>query len=579
MASNASTMIAHATTRRRRRRWTAAATTAMVMTVVMSLTSTARGETCGTGCAPNSEIARATRVAAEADKARARSVEESKIAREGLERAKREVKETGVKMLALEREMENVRTTLKQSQSESASLERTLAETREELARSKASDSARVRALEERLIAAEEAWAPVWLRRRADKIVKTSQEQTARAVQFGKEKIPEVVNAAKARTKKVVETSKEHTTKMIQASKERTKKVVDAANEHFPKVVKASREQTTKLVNAGRGVVGKVSQEVGHISEKLTVLKDLKDDLKEARKIHEKKSKTGKEPKRYPEKFSTRQAVRAYELADEFAAASRAGKASATRVVVSTKEASKKGLQRARVAMKEQLERLKPMTERLRTATKKHVGVKLVPYVLAIPVAALQKELSGYNTYQLAERIADTLLTLIATVILLMIVKVLFFSPLDENAATYSIMKVPQENGVDVIIRLPGVESMDEIDFRFDQTFNQIHIDTDETRHSELIVVPRCKIGIKRWARPEPKFLDGEEVLLVELRPIQLRANGTVHSDDIMEPPPPPRQPFAPRNSKPFEPVSKRAAPRKKASTEKVSTRSTRSRR
>jgi hypothetical protein len=81
-------------------------------------------------------------------------------------------------------------------------------------------------------------------------------------------------------------------------------------------------------------------------------------------------------------------------------------------------------------------------------------------------------------------------------------------------------MKVPDEDGVDVLIRLPNVESMNEVDFKFDQTWNQIHIDADEAGHSELIVVPKCKTGVKRWGKPSPIFLEGEETILVELRPV-----------------------------------------------------------
>ena len=102
-----------------------------------------------------------------------------------------------------------------------------------------------------------------------------SQKKTAEAVRFGKENIPKVVAVEK--TKKVVEVGKEQTVK-----------VVNAANEHI------------KVVNAGKDAVGKVSKHVGEIPKKMKVLKELKADLKEARKIHDAKMKTARLRKSCP---------------------------------------------------------------------------------------------------------------------------------------------------------------------------------------------------------------------------------------------------------------------------------------
>ena len=148
----------------------------------------------------------------------------------------------------------------------------------------------------------------------------------------------------------------------------------------------------------------------------------------------------------------------------------------------------------------------------------------------------------------------------------------IFIVPSDETVATYTIMKVPEQNGVDVLIRLPRVESMDEIDFRFDAAFNEISIDAEDAGHSELLSVPKCKTGIKRWAKPDPGFLEGEEVVLVELRPVGSKtSNGQTRRE--ADPTPPPSVPFAA--------VNKRAAANKKTSngSARASTRATRNRR
>ena len=192
--------------------------------------------------------------------------------------------------------------------------------------------------LEEQVQLAEEAWVPIWLQRRAEPVtkrakeaveigkkttaqaveigkkttaqaVKLGQEKTARAVEFGKENIPKVVQAVEKQTKKVVE-----------VSKEQTAKVVNAANERIPHVVNAGKEQTAKLVNAGKGVVDGVSKTVGQIPKKVKVLKELKQDFKEAKAIHEKKLKTGKPPEEVSAKVfdtTSRSRARAHDRSQE----------------------------------------------------------------------------------------------------------------------------------------------------------------------------------------------------------------------------------------------------------------------
>ena len=579
----------------------------VVVVMMMSFGGVARAQTCEDGCAPRGEVARATEAAERARRERDAVREEHARAKEELDRAVKEIGEVKSRAQTLEREKAAVETDLKRQTSDLKTLERELQSARQELDRTKASESKRVKELEARLNAAEEAWAPVWLQRRATQavevgkeraelIVRASQEHTARAVEFGKENIPKVVQAVEKRTKKVVEVgmeqtkrvvdvSREQTMKVVEVSREQTKKVIDVANEQLPKVVKTGKEQTAKLVNVGRGVVDKVSHEVGHISKKITILKELKQDLKEARQIHDARLKTGKHSKTMPTKFSTRQAVRAFDMLDEFATFCR--RISIVGFFKAVARIIKNQFVRIFFASKDYYhERIIPATEKLRAATAIHIGTKLAPFVLDIPFEALQKHLSGYTSVELANKIADALLLTVASSVIVLTLWQLFFKPLDENAATYTIMKVPEEHGLDVIVRLPHVESMDQVEIRFDQTWNQISIDAEAAgfRHSEFIEVPKCKTGIKRWAKPAPKFLDGEEIVLIELRPVRIRANGKIEQADIAEPPPPPKNPFAPvGNRAPFAPVMKQPTtkPQKQPSIEKAPSigRSTRSRR
>jgi hypothetical protein len=165
-------------------------------------------------------------------------------------------------------------------------------------------------------------------------------------------------------------------------------------------------------------------------------------------------------------------------------------------------------------------ERFIPFTRTVRAATAKHVGIKLATLILSLPSDVLEKipvDLSTYGVEKIAEKIADGIWIVVVSVVVVAILRDIFIEYPDGHAATYSFMKVPEENGVDVLIHLPRVESMDEVEFQFDQTFNQITIDAEDAGHSELIVVPKCKIGVKRWAKPSPVFLEDEEVVLLRV--------------------------------------------------------------
>ena len=228
-------------------------------------------------------------------------------------------------------------------------------------------------------------------------------------------------------------------------------------------------------------------------------------------------------------------------------------------------------------------ERFIPMTRDVRAATTKHVGVRLATLFLTavgrIPAEHARKipiDFSKYTVDQLAPKIADGLWTVILGGVALFILLDIFVFPDYTSGATYSFMKVPDEDGVDVLIRLPNVESMNEVEFKFDQTFNQIHIDADEAGHSELIVVPKCKTGVKRWGKPSPIFLEGEETILVELRPVGASARAQRAA------PEPVREtvsatPFAPVAKK--QTVTKRNAVATNGADKPTNGRSTRSRR
>ena len=576
---------------RRRARWTTATVMACAMMVMATVTvGGARAQTCEAGCAPEREARDAARRSATLARERDAIKSDYDGLTKDLERVRREAKEAvraaTARATAAESERDRAKADGERRRSDAETMEKRLEQTMKELDKVRSSESRRVKMLEEQVQLAEEAWVPIWLQRRAEPVtkrakeaveigkkttaqaVKLGQEKTAQAVEFGKENIPKVVQAVEKQTKKVVE-----------VSKEQTAKVVNAANERIPHVVNAGKEQTAKLVNAGKGVVGGVSKTVGQIPKKVKVLKELKQDFKEAKAIHEKKLKTGKPQKKYPQKFSTRQAVRALELTTEAKSLWRVvtAKISAAGFLRGIFTLVKDEFNRIFNAVKKSYrERFIPFTQTVRAFTAKHVGIKLATLILGLPTDVLQKipfNLSSYGVEKLSVKIADGIWTVIVSIFVIAILRDIFIIPENSYAATYSFMKVPEENGVDVLIRLPRVESMDEVDFQFDQTFNQITIDAEQAGHSELIVVPKCKIGVKRWAKPSPIFLEGEEVVLVELRPVGSGRDRSSIADTQ-----PPRAPSA--LFQPFAPVTKRAAPKKKASADKVTTaRTSRSRR
>ena len=156
-----------------------------------------------------------------------------------------------------------------------------------------------------------------------------------------------------------------------------------------------------------------------------------------------------------------------------------------------------------------------PWTQRVRAATAKSVGTKLATLILNLPadvIAKLPLNAAGDTAEELAAKLADGLWAIILSIIAIAILRDIFIVPSDETVATYTIMKVPEQNGW-TPHSTPRVESMDEIDFRFDAAFNEISIDAEDAGHSELISVPKCKTGIKRWAKPSRSFSKGKKSL------------------------------------------------------------------
>jgi hypothetical protein len=548
-----------------------------------------RAQECAVGCtAEKAAAARLKRAERERDAfqsdANARAEEVATIRREmrtqaeEMKRTEEEMKRVSASLSATKSELSaaesNAKATETRRATETRELEEKIENLRDELSRTKKKDSLRVKILEEQLLTAEEAWVPVWFQRRTE----PARKRAAQAIEMGKKKTQEVVELGQKKTAEALQFGKESIPKMVDAVEKKTKKVVEVGKEQTAKVVNAANEHIPKVVNAGKDVVDKVSKQVGEIPKKMKVLKELKADLKEARKIHDVKMKTGKAPKKLPEKFSTRQAMRALDLMEEGSSLWRhvVSEISAVGILNKIVAPVKGEVVRIYGALhKSYHKRFIPWTHRVRAATAKSVGTKLATFILNLPtevIAKLPFNVSIYTVEELAVKLADSLWAVILSVIAIAILRDIFIVPSNETVATYSIMKVPEQNGVDVLIRLPRVESMDEIDFRFDAAFNEISIDAEDAGHSELISVPKCKTGIKRWAKPEPIFLEGEEVVLVELRPVGSKtSNGQTRRE--ADPPPPPSVPFAV--------VNKRATADKKTSngSTRASTRSTRSRR
>ena len=581
------------------RRARAVSSVILALLVALCGVNCAFAQECAVGCtSEKSAAARLRRAERERDAfqsdaaARAEEVttirEEIRTRAEEAKRAAKEMKRVNAALSAAESELSaaaaDAKATETRRAAETRALEEKIETLRDELARTKQRDSLRVKMLEEKLLTAEEAWVPVWFQRRTEparqraaqaievgkkktqEVVEIGQKKTAEAVRFGQKKTAEAVRFGKENIPKVVDAVEKKTKKVVEVGKEQTVKVVNAANEHIPKVV-----------NAGKDAVGKVSKHVGEIPKKMKVLKELKADLKEARKIHDAKMKTGKAPKKLPKKFSTRQAMRALDLMEEGSSLWRhvVSKISTVGILNKIVAPVKGEVVRIYSALhKSYHKRFIPWTQRVRAATAKSVGTKLATLILNLPadvIAKLPFNASAYTVEELAAKLADGLWAIILSIIAIAILRDIFIVPSDETVATYTIMKVPEQNGVDVLIRLPRVESMDEIDFRFDAAFNEISIDAEDAGHSELISVPKCKTGIKRWAKPEPVFLEGEEVVLVELRPVGSKtSNGQTRRE--ADPTPPPSVPFAA--------VNKRAAANKKTSngSTRASTRATRNR-
>lgn len=592
--------------RRRTKRWnTAVACFAMVMMTVVAMLGTSvvgavaetgggGGATCDAGCAPVREIKALEKTKTALEHERDALKKDSTKAKDQANQAKKKFEEvskardaSAARVKELEASAAEAATEAKKYQASVEKLEKQIAATMKELETVRQSESARVAMLEAQLHEAQEAWVPVWLQRRAEPVTKATmdavektKQTTARTVEATKQQTARVVEMSKEHIPKVVNAGKEQTMKVVKAGREQTVKVVNAGKERIPKVVNAGKEQTAKVVQAGKNAVGKVS-------EQLTVLKELKADLKEARLIHEKRTKKGaKSAKPIPEKFTTRQAVRALQMMDQFESGLTGFVARILKAGIfkGMYNAVKNEIVRIFSALaKSYRERFIPMTRDVRAATTKHVGVRLATLFLTtvsrIPAEHAQKipiDFSKYTVDQLAPKIADGLWTVILGGVALFILLDIFVFPDYTSGATYSFMKVPHEDGVDVLIRLPNVESMNEVEFKFDQTFNQIHVDADEAGHSELIVVPKCKTGVKRWGKPSPIFLEGEETILVELRPVGASARAQRAA------PEPVREtvsatPFAPVAKK--QTVTKRNAVATNGADKPTNGRSTRSRR
>ena len=570
------------------RRARAVSSVILALLVALCGVNGAFAQECAVGCtSEKSAAAKLRRAERERDAfqsdaaARAEEVttirEEMRTRAEEAKRAAKEMKRVNAALSAAESELSaaaaDAKATETRRAAETRALEDKIENLRDELARTKQRDSLRVKMLEEKLLTAEEAWVPVWFQRRTE----PARQRAAQAIEVGKKKTQEAVEIGQKKTAEAVRFGKENIPKVVDAVEKKTKKVVEVGKEQTVKVVNAANEHIPKVVNAGKDAVGKVSKHVGEIPKKMKVLKELKADLKEARKIHDAKMKTGKAPKKLPKKFSTRQAMRALDLMEESSSLWRhvVSKISTVGILNKIVAPVKGEVVRIYSALhKSYHKRFIPWTQRVRAATAKSVGTKLATLILNLPadvIAKLPFNASAYTVEELAAKLADGLWAIILSIIAIAILRDIFIVPSDETVATYTIMKVPEQNGVDVLIRLPRVESMDEIDFRFDAAFNEISIDAEDAGHSELISVPKCKTGIKRWAKPEPVFLEGEEVVLVELRPVGSKtSNGRTRRE--ADPTPPPSVPFAA--------VNKRAAANKKTSngSTRASTRATRNR-
>jgi hypothetical protein len=557
-------------------RWSARARAwAMVCVVVMFVIGVYAD--CDAGCAPMKEIEKIEKEKAKLERAsetlRAQGETLRKEVSDAAEKVKKmnaeaaEVREANSKRVKeLERAEAEARAEAKRNAEAVRALEKKIASAQEELELTKASESTRLSMCESRASAAEEAWVPVWLQRHAEPVT----DAATQALEFGKAKSAEIVDFSQQKTAQVVNFGKEHIPKVVNAGKEQTAKVISIGKEQTAKVISVGKEHTTKVLNAGKGAVDVAVN-------KMAALKELKDDLKQARLIHEKRVGKKKNDKQLPKKFTTRQAVRAFDLADEFSTLMSSIMAKLSLKPIKDRIVSE--YTRIYAALqKSYRERFIPFTEDVRSGTAKHVGVPIAGYIIAgvasIPAETASKlpfSVPKFTIDALSVRVADFIWIVILSYIAMKILKDIFIIPSNEFVSTYQIMKVPEEQGVDVVVHLPNVHSIDEVQFSFDPTWNQLTIDCDEAGHSEFITVPKCKTGIKRWAQPEPKFLDGEEILLVELRPVNLARSLSRKEapSDV------PFTPFAavPKRADAVAPAKKAAAPVKKVSARASRTR------
>lgn len=558
-------------------RWsTRARAWAMVCVVVMFIIGVYAD--CDVGCAPLKEIEKIEKEKAKLERAsetlRAQGEMLRKEVSDAAEKVKKmnaeaaEVREANSKrMKELERAEAEARAEAKRNADAVRALEKKIASTQEELELTKASDSTRLSMCESRASAAEEAWVPVWLQRRAEPVT----DAATQALEFGKVKGAEIVDFSKQKTAKVIDFGKEHIPKVVNAGKEHTSKVISVSKEQTAKVISVGKEHTAKVLNVGKDAVDVAVN-------KMSALKDLKDDLKQARLIHEKRRGKTKSHKQLPKKFTTRQAVRAFDFADDASAV--LSRIMAKLALTPIKDRIVDECTRIYQAFQKSCrERFIPFSKDVRSGTAKHIGVPIAGYIIAgiasIPaetIAKLPFNIQKLTIDALSMLVADFVLIVFFSYVAMKVVKKIFITPANEFDATYQIMKVPEQQGVDVVVYLPNVYSIDEVRFNFDATWNQIQIECDDAGHSEIITVPKCKTGIKRWAQPEPKFLDGEEILLIELRPVNLARSSLSRKE------PPSDVPFTPFAAVPRRTATAAAVPAKAAPVKRVSARASRTR-
>jgi len=597
-------------------RFAIVATCALVVVVVAVGVARAEADGCDAlARAASEEIARLRMEKAEGERAMETLREQGEAIRRGYNEAAEKLKKInheGVqtreanakKVRELERAESEARGEAKRNADALRALEMTIESMKEELEKATMGDSTRLSMCEARLKAAEEAWVPKWVQRRAEPVTASATQalefgkaKGAQAVDFGKKNTVRVVKAGSAVSTKVVNAGKTHAASVVKAGKTHAASVVKAGKKHAASVVNVGKTHTAKVMNAGKAQTAKVvdvgkaqtakafnvgKSAVDVAVKKVSKLKELKDDVKQARLLYDQRSGS-KTTTKLPEKFTTRQFVRVLALGDEFGAlmktiASKLSLVPIKNAIIVKFEGMYTALQNLH------RERFVPFSSSVRALTTKHVGVLVAGCIIdalsRIPedtLARLPFKFPKFTVDALAPRVADGIWTIFFAYVAYKVIKDIFFSPPNEFSASYTIMKVPDQEGFDVVVHLPKVRSLNEVQLEFDATWNQLKIECKEAGHSEFIFVPKCRTGIKRWAQPEPKFLDGEEILLVELRPLNLsRSASRKEGAEQMQPAPRNDAPFVPFAAVPrrsslepttVEPVKK--APARKASREK----------